>query len=52
MGIRSRIHSALTGRTQADIELAYLNKAVSRTDLERRQLEIDKGLLRPRRFGF
>lgn len=28
-------------------ELAYLNEAVSRADLERRQREIERGLFRP-----
>lgn len=38
--------------TNAERELAYLNASVSLADLERRQREIDLGLLRPQGFAF
>lgn len=38
--------------TEAERELAYLNASVSLVDLERRQRDIDQGLLRRRSFAF
>lgn len=40
----SRLFARSTGRR--DLELAYLNQAVSLYDLERRQYEIDHGLFK------
>ncbi len=37
-------------RSVADLERAYLNAAVSRYDLERRERDVDQGLFR--RAGF
>lgn len=37
-------------RVRAARERAYLDESVSMTDLERRQLEIDGGLFKPRRW--
>ncbi len=38
--------------TEADRELAYLNASVSLADLERRQREIELGMLRRQSFAF
>jgi Protein of unknown function (DUF3563) len=38
--------------TQAQRELAYLNASISLMDLERRQREIDLGLLRLKSFAY
>ncbi|MFD2238872.1 DUF3563 domain-containing protein [Aureimonas populi] len=51
MNIRSALRGAFSVRSQQDIERAYLEQSSSRTDLERRQREIEQGLLRPKRFG-
>jgi len=37
------LRSALRTRSRGEAELAYLHEAVSRTDLEMRQREIDRG---------
>lgn len=42
----------LSAPTEAERERAYLNAAISVADLERRQREIDQGLLRGPRFAF
>jgi hypothetical protein len=42
----------LSTPTEQDRERAYLNAAISVADLERRQREIDQGLLRGPRFAF
>lgn len=44
-----RAARALKGPTASDRELAYLNDAADRYDLEYRQREIDRGLFRARR---
>ncbi len=46
MGLIQNLKSALRGRSRAEIELAYLNDATSRVDLEMRQRELDRGKLR------
>jgi hypothetical protein len=38
--------SARSGRSTAELERAYLNAAVSRYDLERREREVEGGLFR------
>jgi hypothetical protein len=43
--------SARTERSVAALERAYLNAAVSRYDLERREREIDQGLFRRAALG-
>lgn len=52
MSIARRIRRAVTPRTQSEREHAYLEQSASLSDLERRQREIDQGLLRLRRFGY
>ena len=51
MGIFDSIRSALKSRSRGEAELDYLNESMSRTDLEIRQREIDRGRFRnlPRR---
>ncbi len=52
MNIARRFRRAVTPMSQSAREHAYLEDSVSLTDLERRQKEIDRGLLRLRRFGY
>ncbi|WP_181699033.1 DUF3563 family protein [Chthonobacter albigriseus] len=40
------------GMTATERELAYLNESSDRIDLEYRQREIDRGMFRPRSYGF
>lgn len=47
----SSVLKALLPPSVEDQERAYLNEAVSRTDLERRERQIDQGLFRHRAFG-
>ncbi|MEO6012343.1 MAG: DUF3563 domain-containing protein [Devosia sp.] len=51
MGLIQTLKSALRQRAAFDPELAYLNEATSRVDLELRQREVDRGRFRnlPRR---
>ena len=51
MGLMNTLRSALKGRSRSEVELSYLNESMSRTDLEMRQREIDRGRFRhlPRR---
>ena len=44
--------SRYSAQTEAERELAYLNASVSLIDLERRQREIERGLLRRQSFAF
>ncbi|MBB4000056.1 DUF3563 family protein [Aureimonas pseudogalii] len=52
MSFTSRIRSALRPVREDDRAHAYLNEATSLVDLERRQREIDQGLLRRRAYPF
>ena len=51
MGLINTLKSALKTRSRGEAELDNLNEAMSRTDLEMRQREIDRGRFRhlPRR---
>jgi hypothetical protein len=51
MGLMKSLKTALGRRSRVDAELAYLNESMSRSDLEMRQREIDRGRFRhlPRR---
>ncbi|MBL9052781.1 MAG: DUF3563 family protein [Tabrizicola sp.] len=44
--------SGRSAPTEAERELAYLNASISLADLERRQREIEQGLLRHRRIAY
>lgn len=52
MNIANRLRRAVSPRRQSEREHDYLAQSASLTDLERRQREIDQGLLRLRRFGY
>lgn len=52
MNIVGRFRRAVTPLSQNEREHAYLEGSASLTDLERRQKDIDRGLLRLRRFGY
>jgi hypothetical protein len=46
MGLMNSLKTAFGRRSRTDAELDYLNDAMSRTDLEMRQREIDRGRFR------
>jgi hypothetical protein len=46
MGLIQSLRSSLRQRTRRDVELDYLNQATSRSDLELREREIDRGRFR------
>jgi len=51
MGLIDNLRARLRGPSRREAELDYLNQAMSRTDLELREREIDRGRFRhlPRR---
>ena len=51
MGLMNSLKHALRGPSRQDVEMDYLNQAVSRVDLEMREREISRGRFRhfPRR---
>lgn len=52
MGLMDTLKRTLQGRSQASLELDYLNEATSQVDIEMRHREIDRGRFRktPRRI--